>query len=55
MVPKPFTRIVVSWGPWTHVPADLPAEQFEAKRAELNAAIESARLRALRFFNKAGS
>lgn len=53
LVPKPFTRIVVSWGPWTHVPADLPAEQFEAKRLELNAAIETARLRALRHLNKA--
>ncbi len=55
LVPKPFTRIVVSWGPWTHVPADLPEEQFESKRAELNAAIECARLRALRHFNKAES
>lgn len=53
LVPKPFTRIVVSWGPWTHVPADLPAEHFETKRAELNAAIETARLRALRHLNKA--
>ena len=55
LVPKPFTRIVVSWGPWTHVPADLPAEEFEAKRMELNAAIEKARLRALRHLNKAES
>jgi len=53
LVPKPFTRIVVSWGPWTWVPADLPADEFEAKREELNAAIEHARLRALNHFNKA--
>ncbi len=53
LVPKPFTRIVVSWGPWTRVPADLPAEQLEQKRGELNAAIETARLRALSYFHKA--
>jgi hypothetical protein len=53
MVPMPFTRICVSWGPWTHVPADLPPEQFETKREELNAAIERARLRALEYFKKA--
>jgi hypothetical protein len=33
----------------------LPDDQFEAKRVELNAAIEYARLRALRHFNKAES
>lgn len=55
LVPMPFTRIVVSWGPWTRVPADLPSEDFERKRAELNAAIERARLRALEYFKKAGS
>jgi lysophospholipid acyltransferase (LPLAT)-like uncharacterized protein len=53
LVPKPFTRIVVSWAQWTRVPADLPAEQFEPKREELNAAIERARLRALAHFGKA--
>jgi lysophospholipid acyltransferase (LPLAT)-like uncharacterized protein len=52
LVPMPFTRIVVSWGPWTRVPADLSTAQFEAKRAELNAALESARLRALAQFGK---
>lgn len=46
LVPKPFTRIVVSWAQWTHVPADLAPEHFEAKRQELNDAIERARLRA---------
>jgi lysophospholipid acyltransferase (LPLAT)-like uncharacterized protein len=55
LVPKPFTRIVVSWGPWTRVTADLPTEEFEPKRQELNAAIECARLQALRYFNKAES
>ena len=55
LVPLPFTRIVVSWGPWTRVPADLSAAQFEQKREELNAAIESARLRALQHLGKAQS
>ena len=46
LVPKPFTRIVVSWAQWTHVPTDLPSEQFETKRQELNDALERARARA---------
>jgi hypothetical protein len=37
------------------VPTDLPAEEFESKREELNAAIERARLRALDRFGKATS
>ena len=54
LVPKPFTRIVVSWARWTYVPADLAEDQFEQKREELNAAIERARLSALAYFGKAG-
>jgi lysophospholipid acyltransferase (LPLAT)-like uncharacterized protein len=54
LIPKPFTRICVSWAQWTRVPADLPAEQLEPKREELNAAIERARLRSLEYFKKAG-
>ena len=53
LVPKPFTRICVSWAQWTRVATDLPVEEFEAKRQELNAAIERARLRALAHFGKA--
>jgi len=53
LVPKPFTRICVSWAQWTRVAIDLPADQFEPKREELNAAIERARLRALDYFKKA--
>jgi lysophospholipid acyltransferase (LPLAT)-like uncharacterized protein len=53
LVPKPFTRIVVSWAQWTHVPGGLTADEFEPKREELNAAIERARLRALEHFKKA--
>ena len=53
LVPRPFTRIVVSWGPWTRLPSNLSPEEFEPKREELNAAIEYARLRALDHFKKA--
>jgi lysophospholipid acyltransferase (LPLAT)-like uncharacterized protein len=53
LIPKPFTRIVVSWARQTHVPADLAPDQFELKRQELNAALERARLRALDHFKKA--
>jgi hypothetical protein len=52
LIPKPFTRICVSWAQWTRVPPDLPLEEFEPKREELNAAIERARLRALDYFKK---
>lgn len=52
MVPRPFTRIAVSWARWTDVPADLPETKFESKREELNAAIERARLRALQHLKK---
>lgn len=46
LVPKPFTRIVVSWAQWTRVPKDLSTEQFESMRQQLNDALERARLRA---------
>jgi lysophospholipid acyltransferase (LPLAT)-like uncharacterized protein len=53
LIPKPFTRICVSWAQWTHVPTDLAAGEFEFKREQLNAAIERARLRAHDHFGKA--
>lgn len=53
LVPKPFTRICVSWARWVHVPTDLPAEEFESKRLELNDAMERARMRAYAHFGKA--
>jgi hypothetical protein len=52
LVPKPFTRIVVSWARWTLVPTDIAEEDFEFKREELNAAIERARLNALKHLGK---
>ena len=51
-VPRPFTRIAVSWARWTSVPTDLQENQMEEKREELNAAIERARLGALKFLGK---
>lgn len=53
LIPKPFTRICVSWAQWTHVLEDLAQEEFEPMREQLNAAIERARLRALDHFKKA--
>ncbi len=53
LIPKPFTRICVSWAQWTLVPRDLDPAQFEPKREELNAALERARLRALDYFQQA--
>ena len=50
LIPKPFTRICVSWAAWTHVPHDLASEEFEPKRLELNAALERARHRAYQHF-----
>ena len=52
LVPRPFTRIAVSWSRWTHVASDMPDSEFEPKREELNAAIERARIRALAHFGK---
>jgi lysophospholipid acyltransferase (LPLAT)-like uncharacterized protein len=53
LVPKPFTRICVSWAQSTLVPADASPEELAPKRAELNAALERARLRAQDYFKKA--
>jgi len=55
LIPKPFTRICVSWAQWTHVPPDACPEQLEPKRQELNAALERARFRALEYFSGAKS
>lgn len=53
LVPKPFTRVVVSWARWTRVAPETVPEEFERKRQELNDAIERARLNALAHLNKA--
>jgi lysophospholipid acyltransferase (LPLAT)-like uncharacterized protein len=53
LVPKPFSRIVVSWAAWTHVSQDLAPDDFEGKRQELNDALECARFRALQHLDQA--
>ncbi len=53
LIPRPFTRICVSWTQRTYVPRDLCPEQFETRRQELNAALERARTRALEYFRQA--
>ena len=53
LVPRPFTRIAVSWARWTILPAELSEAEFENKREELNAAIERARLNAYAHLGKA--
>ena len=50
LVPKPFSRVVVSWSRSMTVPTIAASESsdaaFEARRGELNDALERARLRA---------
>jgi lysophospholipid acyltransferase (LPLAT)-like uncharacterized protein len=50
LIPKPFTRICVSWGQWTHVALGTPTEEFEAKRQELNDSLERSRINAVEYF-----
>jgi lysophospholipid acyltransferase (LPLAT)-like uncharacterized protein len=51
-IPKPFTRVCVSWAQWTRVPSDLPSGEFESMRLQLNAALERARMRACAHLGK---
>lgn len=55
LIPKPFTRICVSWAQWTRVPVDLHQDELEGARQQLNDALERARLRALAHFGGARS
>lgn len=55
LVPKPFTRIAVSWTRGVNVPQNLTPEPMELHRVELNAALERARLRALEYLGQAQS
>ncbi len=52
MIPKPFTRICVSWANGLSVPAELSESEFEDRREELNAAINRARHNARAYFGK---
>jgi len=51
-IPKPFTRIAVSWGHWTYVSEEVTNEELEPLRAQLDANLESARIRALTHVGK---
>jgi lysophospholipid acyltransferase (LPLAT)-like uncharacterized protein len=46
LLPKPFTRIVVSWGLWTMVSEETTNEELESLRDQLDVALERARERA---------
>jgi hypothetical protein len=53
LIPKPFSRVAVSWARAVDAPgAEDSAEMLEAKRQELNDALERARLRAEEHFAK---
>ena len=54
-VPKPFTRICVSWAEWTRVTPGMPSEDYESMRLRLNEALERARFRACAHFGKPAS
>ena len=53
LVPKPFTRIVVSWAQSVDVPKDLAPDQYEDIRQKLNEALERARMQAYKYLGKA--
>jgi hypothetical protein len=46
-VPKPFSRIAVSWGQWTIVSEEATNDELPALRDELDVILESARNRAI--------
>lgn len=54
-VPRPFTRIAVSWGPWTNVPEHASSDVLQSKRAEVDAALERARLASYAHLGKRAS
>jgi lysophospholipid acyltransferase (LPLAT)-like uncharacterized protein len=51
-IPKPFTRIAVSWAAWTTVPRELNPEALESARAALDITLNRARSRAIEHFRK---
>lgn len=50
MIPKPFSRVAVSWGRQVQVPQMEDPEILEAKRLEVEATLERVRLNAERHF-----
>lgn len=56
LIPKPFSRVVVSWSrPVAPPPTDADAAALEAKRQELNEAMERARLNAEQYLSPPSS
>ena len=53
LIPKPFSRVALSWARAVAAPAsDAGPETLEAKRMELNDALERARAQAERYFGR---
>jgi hypothetical protein len=50
MIPKPFSRVAISWGRHVEVPQTEDPQVFEATRMEVEAALERARLNAEQHF-----
>jgi lysophospholipid acyltransferase (LPLAT)-like uncharacterized protein len=46
-IPKPFSRIAVSWGSWTFVEEEASNDELEPLRAQLDVSLERARNRAI--------
>ena len=53
LIPKPFSRVAISWGRHVQVPQSEDPLVIEAKRLEVEAALERARLNAERHFGQA--
>jgi lysophospholipid acyltransferase (LPLAT)-like uncharacterized protein len=51
-IPKPFTRIAVSWGNWTFVPEEATNEELGPLRDQLDVSLERARFRAIEHISK---
>ena len=52
MIPKPFSRVAISWGRQVHVPPSEDPALIEAKRLEVEEGLERARRNAERHFLK---
>ncbi len=52
LIPKPFSRVAISWGRNVEVPQGDDPVVMEAKRLEVEAALERARLNAEQHFLK---
>ena len=52
LVPKPFTRIAVSWGQWTIVPEEATNDELHAWRDQLDVVLEQSRTRAIEHLSR---